>query len=227
MAITPSVVEPERRSRAQNVALGPEHLWHPDAMLISFLAQSYFDINLAAILDFFNYSMQLRFDFRFVIYAPKLVELDSFKRDLFIFEPYLLLAKISLKFCKYVRSFDGFLFVFVCLSVCLSVMLTIQVAPLSNQHQTRHKYVSWIWLHVYSFWCCMASSMTSSGLKIGQIFKFAITPSIFELERRTKSQNVGNGMTYLGVGLNFRYNFRFKSSPGPQNGGHFEIFEIF
>ena len=58
-------------------------------------------------------------------------------------------------------------------------------------------------------------------------FEIAITPSIFELERRTKSQNVGNGMTYLGVGLNFRYNFRFKSSPGPQNGGHFEIFEIF
>ena len=63
---------------------------------------------------FFNYSMQLRFDFRFVIYAPKLVKLDSFKRDLFIFEPYLLLAKISLKFCKYVR-------LTVCLFVCLFV----------------------------------------------------------------------------------------------------------
>ena len=58
-------------------------------------------------------------------------------------------------------------------------------------------------------------------------FEIAITPSIFELECRTKSQKIGNGMTYLGVGLNFRYNFRFKSSPGPQNGGHFEIFEIF
>ena len=45
------------------------------------------------------------------------------------------------------------------------------------------------------------------------LFEIAITPSIFELERRTKSQNVGNGITYLGVGLNFRFNFRFKCSP--------------
>ena len=32
---------------------------------------------------------------------------------------------------------------------------------------------------------------------------------MFELERRTKFQNVGNGMAYIAVGLNFRYNFRF------------------
>ena len=58
-------------------------------------------------------------------------------------------------------------------------------------------------------------------------FEIAITPSIFELECRTKSQNVGNGMAYLAVGLNFRYNYRFKGSPWTQNGGHFENFEIF
>ena len=58
-------------------------------------------------------------------------------------------------------------------------------------------------------------------------FEIAITPSIFELERRTKSQNIGNGMACLDVGFNFRYNFRFKRSPQPQNGGHFENFEIF
>ena len=34
-------------------------------------------------------------------------------------------------------------------------------------------------------------------------------------------------MAYFGVGLNFRYNARFKNAPEPQNGGHFEIFEIF
>ena len=58
-------------------------------------------------------------------------------------------------------------------------------------------------------------------------FKIAITPSIFKLERRRKAQNVGNGMAYLGVQLNCRCNFRFKSSPEPQNGGHFENFKIF
>ena len=40
--------------------------------------------------------------------------------------------------------------------------------------------------------------------------KIAITPLIFKLERQTKSLKVGNGMAYLDVGLNFRYNFRFK-----------------
>ena len=45
---------------------------------------------------------------------------------------------------------------------------------------------------------------------------------MFELERRTKSQNVGNGMAYIAVGL-----FRFTNAPEPQNGGHFEHFEIF
>ena len=50
---------------------------------------------------------------------------------------------------------------------------------------------------------------------------------MLELDRRTKSQNVGNGMAYLGVGLNFPYNFRFKNAPEPQNGGHFKHFEIF
>ena len=57
-------------------------------------------------------------------------------------------------------------------------------------------------------------------------FEIAITPSIFKLQRRTKYQNVGSGMAYLEVRLNSRYNFRFKRSPGPQNGSHFEIFEI-
>ena len=58
-------------------------------------------------------------------------------------------------------------------------------------------------------------------------FEIAITPLIFELERQTKSQNVGNGMAYLAVGLSFRYNIRFKNAPQPQNGAYFENFEIF
>ena len=56
--------------------------------------------------------------------------------------------------------------------------------------------------------------------------EIAITPLIFELERRTKSQNVENGMAYLALRLNFRYSFRFKNALEPQNGGHFENFEI-
>ena len=43
-------------------------------------------------------------------------------------------------------------------------------------------------------------------------FEITITPSIFKLERRSKAQNVGNGMAYLEVRLNFRCDFWFKSS---------------
>ena len=39
-------------------------------------------------------------------------------------------------------------------------------------------------------------------------FKSHISPSIFELERRSKAQNVGNAHGYLSGVFNFRYNFR-------------------
>ena len=55
----------------------------------------------------------------------------------------------------------------------------------------------------------------------------AITPLLFELERRTKAEHVRNSIAYLDVGLNFRYNLWFKNAPEPPNGGHFENFEIF
>ena len=39
-------------------------------------------------------------------------------------------------------------------------------------------------------------------------FKSDISPSIFELERRSKAQNVGNAHGYLSGIFSFRYNFR-------------------
>ena len=57
-------------------------------------------------------------------------------------------------------------------------------------------------------------------------FEIDISPSILELERRSKAQNVGNAHGYLSGIFNFRYNFRWKSLSWAQNGGHFENFEI-
>ena len=57
-------------------------------------------------------------------------------------------------------------------------------------------------------------------------FEIDITPSIFELQRRSKAQNVGNAHGYLSGIFNFRYNFRSKSLSRAQNGGHLEYFEI-
>ena len=58
------------------------------------------------------------------------------------------------------------------------------------------------------FHALMTSSMTSPGHKLGQILKNDISPSLFELERRSKAQNVGNAHGYLYDIFNFRYNFR-------------------
>ena len=57
-------------------------------------------------------------------------------------------------------------------------------------------------------------------------FEIDISPSIFELERRSKAQNVGNAYGYLSDIFNFRYNLRWKSLSRARNGGHFLNFEI-
>ena len=57
-------------------------------------------------------------------------------------------------------------------------------------------------------------------------FEIDISPSIFELERRSKAQNIGNANGYLSGIFNFRYNFRWKSLSRAQIGSYFENFEI-
>ena len=57
-------------------------------------------------------------------------------------------------------------------------------------------------------------------------FKIAISPSIFQLERQLKFQNIGNAHGYLADIFNFQYHFGQKSLSRPQNGGHFENFGI-
>ena len=51
-------------------------------------------------------------------------------------------------------------------------------------------------------------------------FESDISPSIIELERRSKAHGYISGL------FNFRYNFRQKSLSRAQNSGHFENFEI-
>ena len=41
-------------------------------------------------------------------------------------------------------------------------------------------------------------------------FEIDISPSIFELQRRSNTQNVGNAHGYLSGIINFRYNCRWK-----------------
>ena len=69
--------------------------------------------------------------------------------------------------------------------------------------------------------------MTSAEILISKITKTGISQSIFKLEQNLKDHNVVLIKSYLHGITNFRYHFRFKSSPWPQNCGHFENFEIF
>ena len=69
--------------------------------------------------------------------------------------------------------------------------------------------------------------MTSAEMLKLKITKTDISPSIFKLEQNLKGHNVVLLKAYIHGITNFRYNFRFKSSPGPQNGGLFKNFEIF
>ena len=57
-------------------------------------------------------------------------------------------------------------------------------------------------------------------------FEIDISPSIFQLERRSKAQNVENTNGYLPGIFKFRYHFRLKSVSLAQNDDHFENFQI-
>ena len=65
----------------------------------------------------------------------------------------------------------------------------------------------------------MTSLMTSPGQSK---FELAISPSIFQLERWSKAQNIGNAPGYFAGIINFRHYFWWKSLLRPQNGGHFQ-----
>ena len=121
-----------------------------------------------------------------------------------------------------------FVWRFVCLSVCLSVCNVDDTGRTVKAINTKLG----TYMYLGSGYMCVVLGVDDVIDDVIRFtnrsnFEIAITPSIFELESRTKSNNIGNDMAYLGVWLNFRYNFRFKRSPWPQNGGHFENFEIF
>ena len=61
-----------------------------------------------------------------------------------------------------------------------------------------------IWIHIHGVIDDVTRSQNRSN------FEIDISPSIFELQRRSKAQNVGNAHGYLSGIFNFRYNFRKK-----------------
>ena len=79
---------------------------------------------------------------------------------------------------------------------------------------------TFVWIHIHDVIDDVTRSQSRSNLEI------YISPSIFELERRSKAQNVGNAHGYLFDIFNFRYNFRWKSLSRAQNGGHFDNSDI-
>ena len=61
-----------------------------------------------------------------------------------------------------------------------------------------------IWINIHDLIDDITRSQNKSN------FEIHISPSIFELQPRSKAQNVGNGHGYLSGIFSFRYNFRQK-----------------
>ena len=79
-----------------------------------------------------------------------------------------------------------------------------------------------LWLQLYKY-IFMTSLMTSPGNNIIQILKLIYLPSIFELQRRSNTQNVRNAHGYRSGKFNFRYKTSGKKRLSrAQNGGHFK-----
>ena len=104
--------------------------------------------------------------------------------------------------------------VFVCLFVCDSVSLSRCLSGRFNyEGLVPHKqYFTGTLLGMSS--CASYVSRTHDVIddvtrsQSRSNFESDISPSIFELERRSKAQNVGNAYGYLSGIFNFRYNFR-------------------
>ena len=133
------------------------------------------------------------------------------------------------------RDSEGIMFspCYVCLCVCVSAFVCHDDCPddLTLKGLVPHKqYFAGTLLGMYS--CASYVSHTHDVIgdvtrsQIRSNFEIDISPSIFELERWSKAQNVGNANGYLSDIFNFLYNFRYKSLSGAQNGGHFKNFEI-
>ena len=77
-----------------------------------------------------------------------------------------------------------------------------------------------IWIHMHDVIDDVTRSQNRSN------FEIDITPSIFELQRRSKAQNVENAHGYLSGLSTSGITSTKKSLSRTQNGGHYENFEI-
>ena len=101
----------------------------------------------------------------------------------------------------------------VCLSVCLCLSRCLSGGRFNYEGlMPRKRYFAGTLLGMSS--CASNVSRTHDVIDDGtrsqsrSNFEIDILPSIFELERRSKAQNVGNAYGYLSGILNFRYDFR-------------------
>ena len=110
-----------------------------------------------------------------------------------------------------VIKFSPCVFVCVGVSVCLCHDVCPDDLTMKDWCHTNNvlKVYCWGCLVVQVlFHVLMTSLMTSPGKKNMSNFEVDISPSIFELERRSNAQNVGNTNGYLYGIFNFRYHFR-------------------
>ena len=108
--------------------------------------------------------------------------------------------------------FSPCVFVCVCLSVCLCLSRCLSGRFNYERREPHKQYFASTLSGMFS--CASYVSRTHDVIdnvtrsQSRSNFEIDISPPIFELERRSKAQNVGNGHGYLSSMFNFRYNFR-------------------
>ena len=95
---------------------------------------------------------------------------------------------------------------------CLNEIVTFSVIHVTswNRSSLNLVHICSCIRHIGLQMLLVKGQMTTSRNKKSRS-NFEIVITIFELEHRTKAQNVGDGMAYIRIILNFQYMFRFKN----------------
>ena len=144
---------------------------------------------------------------------------------------FFVLAKIS-SLCDFVITHVSEVIIFSpCVFVCVCLYHDVCPDDLTMKD----------WCHTKKYFACTLLGMSNCASYVSRTydviddvtrsqsrskFEIDISPSIFNLERRSKAQNIGNANGYLSGIFNFWCHFRWKRLSRAQNGGHFENFEI-
>ena len=149
------------------------------------------ELKMVAILKILKYETQLQFDLRYEKIVPNYA-----KKCIFMMMTSSMTSQGGLKV--------GPLYSFIN-EITTFFMITKKRAKISSLNFLCIGIMR-LWLQLYKYIHDVIDDVTRSQNRSN--FKIDVSPSIFELERRSQAQNFGNAQGYLSGIFNFRYNFQ-------------------